>query len=105
MQQLKIVSKNLLSVCSFCAVDAETPVWRKAGGQYPLCNACGVSKRAHGVDRKPPSDFSTEPEQGIPEVAFSQEDELADDEATVNYAPMQANIPQVCLPLNEMHFV
>ena len=33
---------------------AETPVWREAGGQYPLCNACGVFYKTNGTNRVPP---------------------------------------------------
>lgn len=72
-------------------------MWRKAGGQYPLCNACGVSKRAHGVDRKLPPEVAAESEFVLaeaPEMPASQEDSAGDD-TTIAYAPFQGQMSQV----------
>jgi len=47
---------------------AETPVWRRVDGEYPLCNACGVAKQHHGVHRIPPPVTAT-PAIALPPLA------------------------------------
>lgn len=72
-------------------------MWRKAGGQYPLCNACGVSKRAHGVDRKPPSvlDAALEGQQGLPGLDYAPVMDLPGDESNTLFMPFENQLPQV----------
>lgn len=76
---------------NYCLAHAETPVWRKAGGQYPLCNACGVSKRAHGVDRKPPSvlDAPLDDQQALPDLEYGPIMDLPADDTTTLFMPYE----------------
>ena len=54
---------------------AETPTWRRAGGQFPLCNACGVYRTTHGTNRIPPTSV---PLQAVtrPKLALPTDQEL-----------------------------